>query len=604
MMTDVAVTLRQTGQRGLLLGLAVVIALTALVYASSLRNGFVDFDDGNLIFRNPAVQELSPRTLRYVFTSYDPELYIPLTFVSYQVEHALFGANPAVVHFTNLLLHLGNILLVALIIFRFTGRRWLAVLCAAAFALHPINAEAVLWASARKDLLSTFFFLGSIAFYLSYRDHGGTLRYWGSVFLFLLSLLAKVSVAPLPLILLLVDWAEGDRMRSQWKDKIPFFLLSLLFVAVAIVGKMRVLQSSGAWTNAILGAKSTAFYLRQIFFPLDFSALYPQAPLATLSFISFLPAIAVVTVLVASVPFLARRERFLAWCVLFFLLMLLPSFTNFQRHGFLFFASDRYAYVPSIGVFLFSGFLVEKIVRRWPRGRLPVLGGVLFCLCFCAVQTFRQTAVWYSTETLFNQVLRLYPESAFAHNNLGTALEAKKDTEGALREYERAVALDSSFILPRYNIANITLRRGGDEQVEKLFKDAITTVYGKKYRISDDLIVFSAFSRFLEAKGENDAALRVLELAAKLMPLEPEARYNLGMKYHERGRLSEALRELEAAERIQPRHALLQYHLAAIYAGQGRLPEAKKALEMALRLDPSNEDARKHLANIRSLMGE
>jgi hypothetical protein len=519
------------------LWLVAVVILTALTYAPSLRNDFVDFDDGSLIFSNEAVKEFSPRTLHYVFTSFDPELYIPLTFVTYQIEYALFGMNPAVFHFTNVVLHVCNVILVALLIFLLTRRGWVALVCAALFALHPINSEAVLWASARKDLLSTFFFLASFSSYLLFRQRESVSWYVVSVVLFLLALLSKVSVVLLPLILILTDWLQGEEGRRHLKDKVPFFLLSGIFIIVAFIGKAQTVESSDVSTNVLLGMRSAAFYLFKMFVPWGFSVLYPQSPI-TVSLLPsfFLPALVTVFIVVLSL-FLARRSHLLTWCILFYLLMLLPSFTNFQKSFLLFFASDHYAYVPSIGVFLFILSLLDLMMRGRGYLRLILTGGMISVILVLAGLTFQQTGVWRSTEALFRNTLLFYPTSTLAHNNIGSELDKRGDMAGAAHEFETAIALDPTYILPRMNIASLAFRRGETEEAERLYREAVNVAVSRPHKLADGVLPFFSLARCLKAQGKNDEALQFLEEAVRLAPGSPEAHMYLGIQYYERRRL-------------------------------------------------------------------
>ena len=82
-------------------------AVTALAYAPSLGNDFQAHDDTLLITQNPTAQGLTFDNIGAAFTTFDPELYIPITLLTYQVEYSLFGLNSFVFHLTNLLLHIG-----------------------------------------------------------------------------------------------------------------------------------------------------------------------------------------------------------------------------------------------------------------------------------------------------------------------------------------------------------------------------------------------------------------------------------------------------------------------------------------------------------------
>ena len=73
-------------------------ALTFLVYGMSLGNDFVRWDDGLLIYENPIIREISPWSITSAFTTYDPELYIPLTLLSYQFDYLIAGSNPFMYH--------------------------------------------------------------------------------------------------------------------------------------------------------------------------------------------------------------------------------------------------------------------------------------------------------------------------------------------------------------------------------------------------------------------------------------------------------------------------------------------------------------------------
>src|SRR3989338_4884726 len=192
-----------------------------LVYLPSvLHNGFVSIDDGLLITKNAAVQSLNPRTLWHIFTSYDPELYIPLTLFTYQMEWALAGAQPILFHLTNILLHIGSGIFLFLLLRRIFSVEIIAFFGALIFLLHPLHTEAVALAAARKDVLSAFFFLGSLYFYERSRQEKKEVFPWWSFAFFLLALLSKVTVVLLPILLILLDWRRGDILRGA-KDDTP-----------------------------------------------------------------------------------------------------------------------------------------------------------------------------------------------------------------------------------------------------------------------------------------------------------------------------------------------------------------------------------------------
>ena len=104
--------------------IAIVLLCLTVYAAPAVRDSFVNLDDHSLIVRNGAIQRITPFTVEHIFLTYDPELYIPLTFLSYQLNHAVAGLSPWIYHVTNLLLHIGNALLVLWLAFLLSRNRF------------------------------------------------------------------------------------------------------------------------------------------------------------------------------------------------------------------------------------------------------------------------------------------------------------------------------------------------------------------------------------------------------------------------------------------------------------------------------------------------
>src|SRR5262249_40847843 len=143
----------------------------------------------------------------------------PLTWASFALDYTVWGLNPLGYHVGNLLMHATTallfwFLLVALLRRAFgpvpAGRLPMLELAAAAgalfFAIHPLRAESVAWASERRDVLSGVFWVATLVAYVrmaAARDP----RPWyvASLACFVLSLTAKAWGMTLPLVLLLLD---------------------------------------------------------------------------------------------------------------------------------------------------------------------------------------------------------------------------------------------------------------------------------------------------------------------------------------------------------------------------------------------------------------
>lgn len=519
--------MRRTEISTLHAALALVI-LTVVVFGPSVGYGFVHLDDDYLIYNNPAVQSLTWGNILYVFTHYDPQLYIPLTFLSYQLTALLFDMNATAFHVIDLLLHSINVILVLLLVRKLSGSLFTAAIAAALFAIHPIQTEAVMWAAARKDLLSGFFFLLSANAYLRYREEFSGNRYliW-SIALYALALLAKISIVLLPLWLLGIDWLQrrefGKRMIIE---KIPYALLAVLFGIVAVIGKSRILEASGTLTNVLLIFKSAAFYVGKFFWPLGLSVGYNYTGGGQNLLANFGVDVVVVTLLIGLMFFLLfRRKRLAAFGIATYFVLLAPSFTTFWKNGTLFFASDRYVYLASVGIFTCIALALNALKNRMlNRGwsPLPLYGAVSVLLIALIPITEAQVAVWADTESLYRNNLHFYPDSVMVETNLGLELQQKGKREEARQHYLRAISLDVHAVEAYFNLSSLEAEEGHQDAADRLKLQIIDVLAADHLRSPADLEPLLWLVGRLYRMGRPDEAVRLLRKLIDLAPQFPE----------------------------------------------------------------------------------
>ncbi len=551
--------------------IAAFFGLTFAAYLIPMAGGiFVAWDDTYLIYFNPIIKGISWKTLHAAFTSYDPELYIPLTFLSYQLDYLVAGLNAFQYHFHNLILHTINALLVSWFLYLLmrregshstgsggtrtlaAGSGWVAILGGLLFAVHPLHTEAVAWASARKDVLSTLFLLLSLISYLHFRSTGTRKHYHLSLGLFFLGLLSKVTVLMLPLVLFLIDVREKRRWSVQMiLEKIPFLELSILFGFVALFGKRDIVQASTFLDKILMACKSTIFYLEKLFVPTHLSVLYPyNGSISITSADFFVPVILLSIILILLIASL-RWTREIFFGLFFFLLTLIPTFVNFAKGGELYFASDRYAYVPSIGILYLVALTASHF--RHKRITIPVAGIVLTIFL---ILTFRQALVWRDSVALFTHTLRSYPRVMAAHLNLAMV-------------YREMNELDKS--MEQLKIAD-TIRPHSRTHV--------------------------AFATLYEREGNRSKAIQEYKKAIMINPKDPEPYFGLGILYERDGKIDAALEQYRIVLSIDPKYVGTYNNLAGIYLKQGKLDEAKAEYEKAIEIDPYFPDGHFNLGLI------
>ena len=164
---------------------------------------------------------------------------------------------------------------------------------------------------------------------------------------------------------------------------------------------------------------------------------------------------------------------------------------------------------------------------------------------------------------LYREALRLAPQSARAHLNLGIALQALGDDGGAVARYQQALALDPANPYAGYNFGKLRYERGAHGEAEQLLRQALRS-----------------------------------------RPDFPEARVVLACALEAQGNVQAAALELEAALRYKPADfgALVLY--AGILRRLGRVDDAASALRRALALDPQSLDARATLFHVLEAKGD
>lgn len=396
-----------------LLGLAVAAA-----FGGALGHGFVNYDDPVLILNNPLIRTFSPK----IWWSFDPQLYDPLTLFVYQILYFAFGFAPAAFHSASLIVHIANSVLLFLFLQRILSGRRVAFFGALLFAVHPLNTEAVVWASGLKNLLCTFFFMLSILCHNHPRKEFERL----TPLFFFFALLAKVTAVTLPLVLLLLDaYKDGRVEKRHVVEKAFYFVVAGVFGTIAMFGRGEEVALLQPLQVLFLAAVSVFFYLQKFFFPVGLSAVYPAPALHLANPVVGASLLGIVS-LIGFWIWSSRNRPAVAFGIGFFLITLMPSFLAYQKGGEVVLAADRYAYLPSIGLIVaVTGLLARLRIQK-------VALAVLSIATFIGIPlSWSQTKTWASTDSVFFNVARIYPTSTVALSYIGYVAMQRGDLDKA-----------------------------------------------------------------------------------------------------------------------------------------------------------------------------
>jgi Flp pilus assembly protein TadD len=452
--------------------------------------------------------------------------------------------------------------LLFLVLKRTTKAFWLSALVAALFAWHPLRVESVAWVAERKDVLSTFFWMLSLWAYVGYVEAlkaTATVRhkfYALALVSFVLGLLSKPMILTLPCALVLLDYWPLARFQlatsRDWHrlilEKVPFFALaagSAVMTTIAAdkggaLASTRFVRLSTRIETALVGYPS---YLGKLLWPTRLSVIYPLASqLPTLEIC--LAAVLLAAVTIAAVRLRSTRPYILVgW--LWFLGILFPVMGLMQAGGQS--IADRFTYVPSIGFFILTCWMVNDLTREWNDRPVFLSGLAGVILAACVLQTAHQLKYWRNSGTLFQHALALNPDNFLAHCSYGCYLRDLGQLEPAEAQCRRSLEVAPNYVMGYIYLAGI-----------------------------------------LEMESRSDQAISVLQAGLKVRPDFPDARCELAKLLFARNLYQDAEAELQEGLKLDPDDAQLHLYLGYELARQGNHSGADEQFAAGIRLDPSD----------------
>ena len=574
-----------------------ILLATFAAYSSVIHFGFLAYDDPLYVVENLHLRDgITVRNLHWIFLSFSPDNWFPVTRLSLILDYKLFGLAAGWYHAENVVIHAMAAVLLFGFLRRATRVRWPCAFVAFVFALHPLHVESVAWVSERKDVLCAFFWFATLWAWLRYTERPTVGRYVGALVWFCLGLMAKPMIVTLPFLLLLLDVWPFRRARSlklilkRMPEKLPFAALSGAVMWITMGAQRHAIKDVGPiglrTKNALM---SLAGYIADTFWPARLWAIhaYPASLPAWQALVVAAGILAVCVIVLGQLS----KHTYLAAGWFWFLLTLAPVIglvqAGWQSRA------DRYMYVPMIGLSIMIAWGFAGIVARWPALRQWTAGlGIATCLSM-AVLTWTQTQYWCSTEELFQHILRMDALNYLAWNYLGRAAVDRGFPSEAISCYRNALRIRPDFAETHDNLGAVFLsRQDGVEQALAEFREAL--------RLTPDLTIAHAhLTSALLKLGHPQEARNEYEI---MMSQDPESLFGahiaLGILLANGGDLAEGVSHLQEAVRLEPEDTGGQVLLGQmLMATPDHLSDAILHFKEALRIDPRDAQAHRALGD-------
>ncbi len=636
----IKVSLRSSGSVWLVALL--VAAVTLILYIPALQNDFVNWDDDGYIYENENIRSFDLKLLKWSFTAFYKSNWHPLTWLSHAIDYAIWGLNPAGHHLSSIMLHGMNTFLLCILIFyllnnsppnpplvkggvrgdfHLRGAVIAGGVTALLFGIHPVHVESVAWAAERKDVLSAFFVLLSLIFYVKYVVRQELSKqyfyYISSLIFFVLALMSKPMAVTLPVMLVILDiypfqrlsFRRGIKARKKVIiEKVPFFFFSLVSSILTITaqhagGAIKSIEAYPLSVRIGVAIKGVCFYLAKMVYPSGLSPLYPHPK--SISFLSFEYLFSIMLLVAISVFCIWAWKRgwkiFMAVWV-FYVVTLLPVLGIVQVGAQA--AADRYTYIPSIGPFLLIGL---GISLTWEKTYLKdhafflskklIILPLILILFLLSVLTVKQIKVWSNSITLWTHELKRYPDNKTAYISRANAYAFSDNYIEALKDLNRVIILNPDSAGAYNNRGNAYYALENNQQAIKDYTRAIELKPEDAKAYNNRGIAYSTVEN-------NQQAIKDFTRAIELKPEDAKVYYYRGKAYGESGNRQQAIKDFSKSIELNPEDAKVYYYRGKAYADLGDSQRAINDLDKAIKYDSNFSEAYNNRANVYTRLGD
>ena len=520
------------------------IAVVASVWISGsvgMQNGFLHYDDPDVIIDNPRLKTPALTDAVGLFSEVRDHAYLPFYYLALMPDASIGKGSARAYHAGSLVWHSLNALLVFFLIRGLTRSAFLALAVALIFAVHPVAVESVAWASGRKDQASLFGLLLGLIQWRRFVVDGSVVRGGFASVCFLIASFAKGTVVVFPVLAWLVAWSAQDRSSQKLRMAPHIGLVALALIPVIVHLKVAASEGTALAASASTvgeGALSLLValgrYAENLLFPLSLSIHYAIPSNRGFGAPEALGVFVIGLLLSLAFVGFRRNYRFLLLGSLWVLASLLPFNNMFPRTSIP--MADRYLHVGLVGFAL----LLALTLNGLPRSARNV--ALVLIVAGLGVLTHIRTLDFRDGESVFRGAMKVEPKDPFPPMAVAEAILLKvEEASDEDPRYREAIALFSQSL-------DLAQRAGNPVPLVKV-----------QVRLGDALLRL----------GRATEAAEHFSAAKERVDQNPALYTSLNLKRHS-----------------------LEHNLAVSFIKLGKLEEARVAIDKILVEDPTHGEGR------------
>ncbi|MEA3445789.1 MAG: tetratricopeptide repeat protein [Bacteroidota bacterium] len=624
-----------------------------ILYGNSIMNNFV-LDDLPLIVEQRFVQQGVDGIDDLLSTNYwsgsqqNLGYYRPLSQISFALEVEVFGNNPHVMHFFNVLLYaLTGLFLFLFLNSVFRGKILFALFVSLLFIAHPVHTEVIANIKSRDEILA---FLNSILafwFIWKYTGHKRLHMLILSWLFYFLALMSKetaiTSLAVIPL--LLWFFSNQNNKRIVWLS-LSFIGVSILFLILkqAMIGSLSGTPPS--YINVypyqeMSGRIPTALYILGMYFyrtvfPLQllYDYSYNQIPVVDFANPLVLFVLIIIVVLIILKIKNLKRRNLISFSIIYFGITLSVGIAFILMRGGI--MAERFLYAP---ILAFSIMLAYFLFKLMPDGISTEIKNInikkiawftalsFTILLLFSVRTISRNPAWENNYTLFSSDIVHGGNSSQLRKHYGSELinlsvkekdEIKKDSlmQAGILQLNKSLEINPNFGDAWFKLGYAYYEqrkfRKSIEYYEKgNMKNAMTlsNLALSYYMIGEYDIAYKHITKSLMMNPHNGTAKKNLALVRNAwmknqkLPDNPDGKpaeyfYHKGNELARQNDFKNALLYFKKAIKVKRDFAGAMVNMGNCYYMLKDFKKAKESFEQALIVKPDYKEAKGNLDRI------
>jgi len=557
--------------------LIIIFSVAFLVYSNTLSNPFV-WDDIYLIEKNRWVEDFS--NINFAFTKDYLETsisvgstgyYRPIIVASFFINHLIGGKNPFIYHFTNVIIHSINSVLLCIFLYLLFNNFLLAYISALIFAVHPIHTESVSFIAGRTDVVAMLFYLLTLIFFvrfdnlkclkqkscqLSVRNkYSLSLLYIVSLIAATFALLSKEISITIPLIILLIIYYKKDiTLKNLFKNNLVLILPYIFLIISFFILKYFILNIAAEHSTDVLpiGARILSMpnvimlYIYKMFLPLNLITAYNPEIIYNYLHPKFIIPLLIILIIVISNVLKAPKKSLISFSILWFFITIIPVINIIPLFSIY---AERYLYIPSISACLIISLFLSQIpifssklktfsATSLPQSPLERGRGVFmrdksritFCLALIIIipysyLTLKRNIVWGNETTLFQDSIVKSKNNVRAYANLFLSYIYNHNYREAYKTYQDIKKLDNTYKDTFSTLAMKLFNTGYETEafdIAKILQESNP----------DDIVAINTSALLYLNKGFYEKAHDLFMKSLELNPNDAETLYYIGYIYY------------------------------------------------------------------------